>query len=145
MASVNKVILVGHVGRDPEVRNTSGGTLIANCALATSDRWKDKASGETKEATEWHRLVFYGKLAEIVESYVKKGMLLYVEGKLKTRKWTDKDGVEKYSTEIHADQMNMLGAKEAREEEHRQRPQPTTQRNARPAPNFSDMDDDIPF
>ena len=112
MASVNKVILVGNLGADPEVRYLPSGDAVANIRLATTDRYKDKASGEFKEMTEWHRVAFFGKLAEIVAEHVRKGSSLYVEGKIKTRKWTDKDGQEKYSTEIIADAMQMLGSRD---------------------------------
>jgi single-strand DNA-binding protein len=112
MASLNKVMIIGNLGRDPEVRYTADQAAIANISLATTSSWKDKNTGEKKEETEWHRVVFYGKLAEIVGQYAKKGRPLYVEGRLKTRKWTDKDGVEKYTTEIVADQMQLLGSRE---------------------------------
>jgi single-strand DNA-binding protein len=111
MSSVNKVILIGNLGRDPEVRYATSGTAIANVTIATSRQWKDKTSGEKQEETEWHRVVFYDRLAEIAGEYLTKGKSVYVEGRLKTRKWTDKDGVEKYTTEIVADQMQMLGGK----------------------------------
>ncbi|MDE2398280.1 MAG: single-stranded DNA-binding protein, partial [Burkholderiales bacterium] len=100
MASVNKVILIGNLGRDPEVRYAASGSAICNVTIATSRQWKDKTSGERQEETEWHRVVFYDRLAEIAGEYLKKGRPVYVEGRLKTRKWTDKDGVEKYTTEI---------------------------------------------
>ncbi len=112
MASLNKVMIIGNLGRDPEVRYTADQAAIANISLATTSSWKDKNTGEKKEETEWHRVVFYGKLAEIVGQYAKKGRPLYVEGRLKTRKWTDKDGIEKYTTEIVADQMQLLGSRE---------------------------------
>ncbi|MCK9388808.1 MAG: single-stranded DNA-binding protein [Sulfuritalea sp.] len=112
MASVNKVIIVGNLGRDPEVRYTPDGASIANVTIATTDTWKDKATGEKKEATEWHRVVFFGKLAEIVGQYLKKGRQVYVEGALRTRKWTDKEGQERYTTEIVANEMKMLGSRE---------------------------------
>jgi single-strand DNA-binding protein len=112
MASVNKVILIGNLGRDPEVRYAPSGSAICNVTLATSRQWKDKTSGEKQEETEWHRVVFYDRLAEIAGEYLKKGRPVYVEGRLKTRKWTDKDGVEKYTTEIVADQMQLLGSRE---------------------------------
>jgi len=112
MASVNKVILVGNLGRDPEMRAFPSGDQVANVTIATTDRWKDKASGEMKEATEWHRVVFNGRLAEIVGQYLRKGSQVYVEGSLRTRKWTDQSGVEKYTTEIRADQMQMLGSRQ---------------------------------
>src|SRR3569623_3553708 len=111
MASVNKVIIVGNLGRDPETRYMPSGDDMTKIALATTDKRKDKASGEQKEATEWHRVAFFGKLAEITGQYLKKRAQVYNEGKLKTRKWTDKDGVEKYTTEIIADTMQMLGGR----------------------------------
>ena len=152
MASVNKVIIVGNLGRDPEIRYMPSGDAIATLAVATTDKWKDKASGEQKEATEWHRISAFGKLAEIMGQYLKKGSQVYVEGKLKTRKYTDKDGVEKYSTEIVCDTMQMLGSKQeggdsspaprqSASSQSRQAAAPA----GKPAPDFSDMDDDIPF
>ena len=143
MASINKVIIVGNLGRDPETRFTTGGEAIANIAVATSDRWKDKATGEQKEATEWHRITFFGKLAEIVGQYLKKGSQVYVEGKLRTRKYTDKDGIERYATEVIADQMQMLGGRgdgaQAPAPQHRPAPA------ARQADSGGSFDDDIPF
>jgi len=112
MASVNKVIIVGNLGKDPEMRAFPSGDQVANVTIATTDRWKDKASGEMKEATEWHRVVFNGRLAEIVGQYLRKGSQVYVEGSLRTRKWTDQSGIEKYTTEIRADQMQMLGSRQ---------------------------------
>ena len=112
MASVNKVIIVGNLGRDPEMRTFPSGDQVANVTSATTDKWKDKQSGEMKEATEWHRVVFNGRLAEIAGQYLRKGSQVYVEGSLRTRKWTDQSGVEKYSTEIRADQMQMLGSRQ---------------------------------
>ena len=112
MASINKVILIGNLGRDPEVRYTPNGAAICNVTIATSRNWKDKNSGEKMEETEWHRVVFYDRLAEIAGEYLKKGRPVYVEGRLKTRKWTDKDGAEKYTTEIIADNMQLLGGRE---------------------------------
>ena len=112
MASVNKVIIVGNLGRDPEMRTFPSGDQVANVTIATTDKWKDKQSGEMKEATEWHRVVFNGRLAEIAGQYLRKGSQVYVEGSLRTRKWTDQSGVEKYSTEIRADQMQMLGSRQ---------------------------------
>jgi single-strand DNA-binding protein len=111
MASVNKVILVGNLGADPEIRYMPSGDAIANIRLATTDRYKDKASGEFKEATEWHRVAFFGRLAEIVGEYLKKGSSVYIEGRLRTRKWQGQDGQDRYSTEIVADQMQMLGGR----------------------------------
>ncbi len=112
MASVNKVILVGNLGRDPETRFSPDGAAICNVSLATTSQWKDKTSGERKEETEWHRVVFYNRLAEIAGEYLKKGRSIYVEGRLKTRKWQDKEGQDRWSTEIVADQMQMLGSRE---------------------------------
>ena len=160
MASVNKVIIVGNLGKDPEMRSFPNGDQIANVTIATTDRWKDKTSGEMKEATEWHRVAFNGRLAEIVGQYLKKGSQIYVEGSLRTRKWTDKDGVDKYTTEIRADQMQMLGSRQGMgapssdgDEAGYSAPRaPATRPTpvAKPAPakaasGFDDMDDDIPF
>ncbi|MDR5749501.1 MULTISPECIES: single-stranded DNA-binding protein [unclassified Caballeronia] len=111
MASVNKVILVGNLGADPETRYLPSGDAVANIRLATTDRYKDKSSGEMKELTEWHRVSFFGRLAEIVNEYLKKGSSVYIEGRIRTRKWTDQAGQERYSTEIVADQMQMLGGR----------------------------------
>ena len=112
MASVNKVILVGNLGKDPETRYAPSGDAICNITLATTDTWRDKASGEKREATEWHRVVFFGKLAEIAGQYLRKGSAVYVEGSLRTRKWQDKDGQDRYTTEIRADEMKMLGSRQ---------------------------------
>ena len=140
MASINKVILVGNLGRDPEVRYTTDNSAIANVSIATTDRYKDKATGEQKEITEWHRVVFFNRLAEIAGEYLKKGSQVYIEGKLRTRKWTDKDGAEKYSTEIIADQLQMLGGRTS--EATSATPAPTAPRQSKPA---DDLEDDIPF
>ena len=112
MASINKVILIGNLGKDPEVRYTPNGAAICNITLATTRSWKNKDSGDKVEETEWHRVVFYDRLAEIAGEYLKKGRPVYVEGRLKTRKWQDKEGVEKYTTEIVADNMQLLGGRE---------------------------------
>ncbi|MBL8289745.1 MAG: single-stranded DNA-binding protein [Rubrivivax sp.] len=112
MASVNKVILIGNLGRDPEVRYMPSGSAICTVSLATSRTWKNKDNGERQEETEWHRVVFFDRLAEIASEYLKKGKSIYVEGRLKTRKWTDKDGVEKYTTEVVAQEMTMLGGRD---------------------------------
>ena len=109
MASVNKVILLGNLGRDPETRYTTGGDAVCNLSIATSEQWKDK-NGEKQERTEWHRVVLFGRQAEIAGEYLKKGRSVYIEGRLQTRKYTDKDGVEKYSTEIVGDRMQLLGS-----------------------------------
>ncbi|WP_417276794.1 single-stranded DNA-binding protein [Castellaniella sp.] len=114
MASVNKVIIIGNLGRDPEVRYSADGAAVCNVSIATMSQWKDKATGERREETEWHRVVFYNRLAEIAGEYLKKGRSVYVEGRLKTRKWQDKEtGADRYSTEIVADQMQMLGGRES--------------------------------
>lgn len=138
MASVNKVIIVGALGRDPEIRYMPNGDAACNLSVATSESWKDK-SGEKQERTEWHRISMFGKLAEIAGQYLAKGSSVYLEGKLQTRKWTDKDGVDKYTTEIIADRMQMLGGKESRQE--RQESQPSRQQR----PPADDFDDSIPF
>ena len=163
MASVNKVIIVGNLGRDPEVRYTPNGAAVCNVSIATTRTWKSKDSGERQEETEWHRVVFYDRLAEIAGEYLKKGRSVYVEGRLKTRKWTDKDGVEKYTTEIVADQMQLLGSREGGGGGmggddmggERSTPAPRSAPPARSAPapkpapksstGFDDMEDDIPF
>jgi single-strand DNA-binding protein len=165
MASVNKVILVGNLGRDPETRTFPSGDQVCNVTLATTDKWKDKQSGEMREATEWHRLVFNGRLAEIAAQYLRKGSQIYVEGQIRTRKYTDKDGVEKYATDIRVDQMQMLGSRQgqgapAGDDDYGQggggysRPAAPAPRPSTPAPRqapsksasgFDDMDDDIPF
>lgn len=149
MASVNKVILVGHLGKDPETRYTTSGDAICNITVATTETWKDKASGEKKEATEWHRVVFFGKLGEIADQYLKKGAQVYVEGKLATRKWQDKDGNDRYTTEIRGDEMKMLGSREGTStppKPQQQAQQNNTASRAKPAPaGTPDFDDDIPF
>ena len=158
MASVNKVILVGNLGADPETRYMPNGDAVANIRLATTESWKDKASGEKKEITEWHRVVFYRKLAEIVGQYLKKGSAVYVEGRIRTRKWQDKEGQERYTTEIEATEMQMLGgrsgggASSSGGEAEYGGSMPSsggagTSRSApaKKAPSFEDMDDDIPF
>ena len=147
MASVNKVILVGNLGKDPEVRYTPSGDQIANITIATTDTWKDKQTGEKKEATEWHRVVFFGKLAEIAGQYLKKGRQIYIEGALRTRKWQDKEGVDRYTTEIVTSEMKMLGSKP--EGAPATAPAPTASEprpaTAPAAGNFNDFEDDIPF
>jgi single-strand DNA-binding protein len=158
MASVNKVILVGNLGKDPETRYTADGAAITNITLATTDSWKDKATGERKEQTEWHRVAFFGRLAEIAGEYLKKGRSVYVEGRLRTRKWQDKEGQDRYTTEVDADVMQMLGSREgmgggsagADFETEEPAPRAAARPAARPAtskpaPNIAEMDDDIPF
>ncbi|MDE3021050.1 MAG: single-stranded DNA-binding protein [Pseudomonadota bacterium] len=165
MASVNKVILVGNLGRDPEVRYAPSGDAIANITIATSEQWKDK-SGEKQEKTEWHRVVFFGKQAEIVSQYLKKGSQVYIEGRLQTRKWQGQDGQDRYTTEVVADRMQMLGGRasggtEASGPESRRsdtkaagdwdgREEPAQDKgagrtNSGKQPDFEDFSDDIPF
>ena len=170
MASVNKVIIVGNLGRDPETRSFPSGDQVTNVTIATTDRYKDKTTGENQEITEWHRVSFFGRLAEVAGQYLRKGSQVYVEGSLRTRKWTDKDGIEKYTTEIRAENMQMLGSRQgmggpggddgggggggydaparspapaARAPAAAPRPAPATP--ARSQSGFDDMDDDIPF
>ena len=152
MASVNKVILVGNLGADPETKYLPSGDAVTNIRIATTDRWKDKASGEMKEATEWHRIAFFGRLAEIAGEYLKKGSQVYVEGRIRTRKWQDKEGQDRYSTEIVADSMQMLGSRagsgEPRGESFSQKqaePKPAAAAGAKKPGKFDDMEDDIPF
>lgn len=167
MASINKVIIIGNLGKDPEVRYTPNGSAVCNITVATSRQWKDKNSGEKQEETEWHRIVFFDRMAEIAGEYLKKGRPVYVEGRLKTRKWTDKDGVEKYTTEIMAENMQLLGGREgggggggdegggggysrgSQGGDRGERSAPASRPAAKQAPKsstgFDDMDDDIPF
>jgi single-strand DNA-binding protein len=165
MSSVNKAIIVGRLGKDPEIRYMPNGDAVANVTVATSETWRDKQSGEKKETTEWHRIVFFRKLAEIASQYLKKGSQVYIEGKITTRKWQDKDGQERYTSEIVANEMTMLGGRSDSSggggggnygggggasgggyDDYNQAP---AQRSApapkKPAPSFDDMDDDIPF
>ena len=152
MASLNKVIIIGNLGRDPESRYMPSGEQVTSIAVATTDRWRDKATGDMKEQTEWHRIAFFGKLAEIAGQYLKKGSQVYVEGRIRTRKYTDRDGVERYQTQIIADTMQMLGSKQDGSEQPAGTKQPA-QRNSyaeakqtgrRPA-QPTDDDSDIPF
>lgn len=166
MASINQVILIGNLGADPELRTMPNGEAVANIRLATTESWKDKATGEKKDLTEWHRVVFYRKLAEIVGQYLKKGSAVYVEGRIRTRKWQDKDGQERYTTEIEANEMQMLGGRQSAAPEDnseyeggyeasqaRPSAQPFTPRSPTPALSgdkrtthvFNPDDDDIPF
>lgn len=161
MASVNKVILVGNLGADPETRYTPNGDQVTNIRLATTDRWKDKASGEQRESTEWHRVVFYRRLAEIAGQYLKKGSQVYLEGRLRTRKWQGQDGQERYTTEVEATEMQMLGRREGGGAPEYERSAPASSgsgggsrssSSSKPpasAPSagssFGDFEDDIPF
>ena len=178
-SSLNKVMIIGHLGGDPDTRYMPSGDAVTSITVATSESWKDKTTGEKKEQTEWHRISFFGKLAEIAGEYLRKGSHVYIEGSLRTRKYTDKDGVEKYATDIKADTMKMLGKangggnyqdqgdqnydnqqqgqqqqqapnrqqQQQSQQGQQRQPPPMNQRQtgARPAQNFSDMDDDIPF
>ena len=164
MASVNKVIIIGNLGRDPEVRYTPNGNAVCNVSVATTRNWKNKDSGDKVEETEWHRVVFYDRLAEIAGEYLKKGRSVYVEGRLKTRKWADKEGKENYTTEVIAEEMKMLGGREGMgggaEEgggggaysKGSERPAPASRpagaakpAAAKSSTGFDNMDDDIPF
>lgn len=145
MASVNKVILVGNLGKDPEMRTFPSGGRVCNVTIATSERWKDKQTGEQKEATEWHRVVFNDRLAEVAGEYLRKGSSVYVEGSLRTRKYTDQQGVEKYATEIRADVMKMLGGKPDGERPARAPAPASAPAASKPSSGFDDMDGDIPF
>jgi single-strand DNA-binding protein len=131
MASINKVIIVGHLGRDPDMRYMPNGEAVTTINVATTESWKDKNSGEKKEQTEWHRITFYRRLAEVVGQYVRKGSQIYVEGRLQTRKWQDKEGVERYTTEIIADSMQMLGHRTREVAEHGLEPQAPSAGNGR--------------
>jgi single-strand DNA-binding protein len=149
---VNKAILVGNLGNDPDMRYTAGGAAIANISIATAESWKDKNTGEQQERTEWHRVVFFGRLAEIVGEYLRKGSQIYVEGRLQTRKWQDKEGQDRWTTEIVANEMQMLGGKSGGSANYESAPQ--AQQSSAPAPQATpaaspapadDFDDDIPF
>ena len=153
MASVNKWIGIGNLGRDPDSRYTASGEAICNFSIACTETWKDKQTGEKKEMTEWVRISFFGKLAEICGQYLKKGSQVYIEGSLRTRKWTDKDGQERYTTEIRGDEMKMLGSRQGMgapassggggyDEPADYAPAPPKNR---PKPSFDDLGDDIPF
>jgi single-strand DNA-binding protein len=154
MASINKVMLIGNLGKDPEIRYMPSGDAIANLTLATTENWKDK-SGEKQERTEWHRVSMFGRLAEVAGEYLKKGSSIYIEGKLQTRKWQDKDGNDRYTTEIVANEMKMLGGRASGGDTgmDQSAPPPRAQRPSSPPPakpagggsGFDDMEDDIPF
>jgi len=151
--TVNKVILIGRLGADPEVRYTAGGSAIVNLSIATNEMWKDKQTGESQERTEWNRVVFFGRLAEIVGEYLKKGSRVYVDGSLRTRKWQDKSGNDRYTTEVVADEMQMLdgrGEGGGGRDDFDQSPSPRQsggggQSQNRGAPPADDFDDEIPF
>ena len=139
---VNKVIIVGNLGNDPDVKYTQDGRAIANISVATTESWKDKSSGEQQSKTEWHRIVFFNRLAEIVSEYLNKGSQVYVEGKLQTRKWQDQSGADRYTTEIVANEMQMLGGRDGQGKAPQRQKQ---QQQQKQQGGFPDMDDDIPF
>jgi single-strand DNA-binding protein len=145
MAAVNKVILVGNLGADPETRHMPNGDPVCSIRLATTDTWKDKASGEKRESTEWHRVIFFRRLAEIAGQYLKKGSSVYIEGRLKTRKWQDQNGQDRYTTEIEATEMQMLGGRGGGHPGSDDTSPPRQTGSAKKPPSFDDMDDDIPF
>lgn len=149
MASVNKWIGIGRIGRDPEIRYSSEGNAVCNVSVACSNSWKDKNTGERKEDVEWVRVVFYNRLAEIAGEYLKKGRPVYIEGRLKTRKWQNKEGVDQYTTEVIADLMQMLSGRDDGDSGTRERSAPAPRTTPSPqttqSSNLSDMDDDIPF
>ncbi|MEM9255621.1 MAG: single-stranded DNA-binding protein [Pseudomonadota bacterium] len=152
---INKVILIGNLGNDPEVRYSQAGAAITNISVATSESWKDKQTGQPQERTEWHRVVFFNRLAEIAGEYLRKGSKVYLEGSLRTRKWQDKDGQDRYTTEVVASEMQMLdsrgqggalqGQDEYAQSAPRPAPQAAAQGSAAPAGDFGSFDDDIPF
>jgi single-strand DNA-binding protein len=150
MASVNKVIIVGNLGADPETRYLPSGEAVTNIRVATTDKWKDKQSGEMKEATEWHRISLFGRQAEVAGEYLKKGSQVYIEGSIRTRKWQDKEGQDRYTTEIRADRMQLLGSR-AGAGEPRGEPAMAGKggeskgAEKKPASKFDDLEDDIPF
>ena len=144
MASVNKAIIIGNLGRDPETRFLPNGDAVCNFSIATTEKWKDK-SGEMKESTEWHRISAFGKTAEVCGEYLRKGSSVYIEGRIQTRKWTDKDGNDRYTTEIRCDRMQMLGGKSQGDTPQRE-PAASKPAESKPAAGgFDDMPDDIPF
>jgi len=145
---INKVILIGNLGNDPDVRYTAGGAAVANISLATSESWRDKETGEQQERTEWHRIVFFGRLAEIVSEYLRKGSKVYIEGRLQTRKWQDKEGHDRYTTEIVANEMQMLDSKASSGDFNQARPpaaRPAASDNNDAPTDSAFVDDDIPF
>ncbi|MCL2309360.1 MAG: single-stranded DNA-binding protein [Proteobacteria bacterium] len=150
MASVNKVILLGNLGRDPEMRYTTDGSAVCNLNIATSDQWRDKGSGEKQERTEWHRVVLFGRTAEVAGEYLKKGRSVYIEGRLQTRKWTDKDGIERYTTEIVGDRMQLIGGSDRSGSSDaafndNAPPRASAASTGGAVKSADDFDDDIPF
>lgn len=145
MKGINKAILVGNLGNDPEVRATNSGQKVVTISVATSESWKDKQTGQPQQRTEWHRVVFYGKLADIAEQYLKKGSKVYIEGQIKTHKWQGNDGRDNYTTQIHAKDMQMLDSRgESQSGSYQQQPAPQQASQQQPG-GFDDFDDDIPF
>jgi single-strand DNA-binding protein len=144
---VNKVILIGNLGNDPDIRYTASGAAVANISIATAESWKDKNTGEKQERTEWHRVVFFGRLAEIVGEYLRKGSQVYIEGRLQTRKWQDKEGKDRYTTEIVANEMQMLGSRSAGSANFDQTAPVSnaTEQSPTNQSKSNDFDDDIPF
>ncbi len=148
---INKVILIGNLGNDPDIRYTGSGAAVANISLATAESWRDKDSGEQQERTEWHRIVFFGRLAEIAGEYLRKGSQIYVEGRLQTRKWQDKEGNDRYTTEIVGNEMQMLGGRASagsasyNDSAPAQRPASNPQPQPATSGASDDFDDDIPF
>ncbi|MBN6711458.1 single-stranded DNA-binding protein [Haemophilus haemoglobinophilus] len=148
MSGINKVIIVGRLGNDPEMRTMPNGEAVANISVATSESWTDKNTGERREQTEWHRIVFYRRQAEVCGQYLKKGSQIYVEGRLKTRKWQDQNGQDRYTTEIQGDVMQMLGSNQDSQPQQAQAPQNNAYANAKagkPIQQVDSFDDDIPF
>lgn len=142
---LNQAQLIGRLGKDPEVRITQSGLSVATLTLATTEKWKDAKTNETKEATEWHRVTLYGKLSEIAEKYLTKGSLVFIQGKIQTRKYTDKQGVEKYSTEIHGLELKMLGGSEQKSSTSNDRGVTATAKTPQGSVSLTDIDDDLPF
>ena len=147
MSSVNKAIILGRLGKDPEIRYMQNGGAVANLSIATSQKWKDKNTQEQKEKTEWHRVVLYNRLAEVAVEYAKKGALLYIEGRIETKKWTDKDGQDRYTTEIIGEQMQLIGGRDTNDDKSSNRGSTpsTTNHQQTSGSGVADMDDDIPF
>jgi single-strand DNA-binding protein len=142
MSSINKVILVGNLGADPEMRYLPNGDAVCNLRVATTDKWRDKGSGEAKESTEWHRVVLFRRLGEVAGQYLKKGSSVYIEGRLRTRKWRDRDGQDRYSTEIEANEMQMLGGRSTISDNDHPAPAPS---NTMPTPAYEVEFGDVPF
>lgn len=149
---LNTVQLIGHLGRQPEIRYLANGDPVANVSIATTEKWTDRATGERRERTEWHRVAFFGRLAEIAGQYLHKGSLVFISGQLRTHAWTDSDGVERYSTDVRADTLRMLGGRHDEPRPQRQDDAPRSRAHSRPQPpvtavssGFDDMTDDIPF